>query len=82
MTEVERALADARAAGKFMVGVWFVDPAGQIHLRRTTWTFPREDLRRANELLENQIDAELSGQEIEAPPLPVANLFDFDGGHQ
>lgn len=71
--EVRRALNEAEKAGRFMAAVWFIED-GKIQLRRATWNFPKDDLLKSCQLLEQNIQDELVGNEIEAPPLPVADL--------
>lgn len=70
--QVEKALAEARDAGKFMVAVWMPDEAGNLICRRTTWQFPTERFAEAIGQLNQMLEEERNPPR---GPLPLAGFL-------
>lgn len=80
--ERDRQTAAADAAGRWMVAVWYLDQDSRVQLRRTTWNFPKDDLRVAATLLSDSVQEELDGRPVQAPPLPLAGGLPAAGSVQ
>lgn len=74
--QVEKALAEARDAGKFMVAVWVPDEQGRLICHRTTWQFPLDRMSDAVEQLAKMIDDERAPR---TRRLPVASFLSGRG---
>lgn len=70
--QVEKALAEARAAGKFMVAVWMPDEQGNLICRKTTWQFPTERFAEAIGQLNRMLEEERNPPR---GPLPLAGFL-------
>lgn len=76
VTEVERAIAIARASGHFMVSVWWLEPSGERRCAKTSWQWPKQQMEPAVQQLVQLLEAELEQRETTPPPLPMAKIFD------
>jgi hypothetical protein len=70
--QVEKALAEARDAGKFMVAVWVPDEQGRLICHRTTWQFPTERFAEAIGQLNQMLEEERNPPR---GPLPLASFL-------
>lgn len=67
--QIDKALADARVAGKFMAAVWMPDEQGNLICKKTTWQFPTERFTDAIAQLNQMLEDEKNPPRA---PLPLA----------